>query len=170
MEYPRFPNTAISFTQECVNLLGSICGSKVDIVRCVHPGDHLLATTAGAGHCSNFCFPIKMIDDRSTHHRWKALRASYWSHLLIGPLGRRARLRYYYTCTQYIAYHKQFQNKLHSTVYIIKCRWNKSNKMQQLRFLFSMALLYMFRVTISPIIRSTMLYMATGKLVHLGCY
>ena len=32
--------------------------------------------------------------------------------------------------------------------------------MQQLRFLFAMALLYMFRVTISPIIRSTMLYMA----------
>ena len=47
---------------------------------------------------------------------------------------------------------------------------NKSNKMQQLRFLFAMALLYMFRVTISPIIRSTMLYMATGELAHLGCY
>ena len=31
-------------------------------------------------------------------------------------------------------------------------------------------LLYMFRVTISPIIRSTMLYMATGELAHLGCY
>ena len=30
--------------------------------------------------------------------------------------------------------------------------------------------LYMFRVTISPIIRSTMLYMATGELAHLGCY
>ena len=44
------------------------------------------------------------------------------------------------------------------------------NKMQQLRFLFAMALLYMFRVTISPIIRSTMLYMATGELAHLGCY
>ena len=42
--------------------------------------------------------------------------------------------------------------------------------MQQLRFLFAMALLYMFRVTISPIIRSTLLYMATGKLGHLGCY
>ena len=41
---------------------------------------------------------------------------------------------------------------------------------QQLRFLFAMALLYMFRVTISPIIRSTMLYMATGELAHLGCY
>ena len=38
--------------------------------------------------------------------------------------------------------------------------------MQQLRFLFAMALLYMFRVTISPIIRSTMLYMATGELAH----
>jgi len=38
-------------------------------------------------------------------------------------------------------------------------------------FLFSaMALLYMFRVTISPIIRSTMLYVATGKPAHLGCY
>ena len=48
--------------------------------------------------------------------------------------------------------------------------WKNSNKMQQLRFLFAMALLYMFRVTISPIIRSTMLYMATGKLAHLGCY
>ena len=47
--------------------------------------------------------------------------------------------------------------------------WNKS-KMQQLRFLFAMALLYMFRVTISPIIMSTMLYMATGELAHLGCY
>jgi len=29
-----------------------------------------------------------------------------------------------------------------------------------------MAFLYMFRVTVSPIIRSTMLYMATGKLAH----
>jgi len=29
-----------------------------------------------------------------------------------------------------------------------------------------MAFLYLFRVTISPIIRSTMLYMATGKLTH----
>ena len=38
--------------------------------------------------------------------------------------------------------------------------------MQQLRFLFAMALLYMLRVTISPIIRSKMLYMATGKLAH----
>ena len=47
---------------------------------------------------------------------------------------------------------------------------NKSKKMQQLRFLFAMALLYMFRVTISSIIRSTMLYMATGELPHLGCY
>ena len=42
--------------------------------------------------------------------------------------------------------------------------------MQQLRFLFAMALLYVFRVAISPIIRSTMLYMATGELAHLGCY
>jgi len=33
--------------------------------------------------------------------------------------------------------------------------------------LFSaMALLCMFRVTISPLIRSTMLYMATGELAH----
>ena len=38
--------------------------------------------------------------------------------------------------------------------------WNNSNKMQQLRLFFAMALLYMFRVTIPPIIRSTMLYMA----------
>jgi len=38
--------------------------------------------------------------------------------------------------------------------------------MQQLRFLFAMALLYMFRVTISHIIRNTMLYMATGELAH----
>ena len=35
--------------------------------------------------------------------------------------------------------------------------------MQQLRFFFAMALLYMFRVTIPPIIRSTMLYMACNK-------
>ena len=41
--------------------------------------------------------------------------------------------------------------------------------MQQLRFLFAMGLLYTFRVTISHIIRSTMLYMATGELAHLGC-
>jgi len=32
--------------------------------------------------------------------------------------------------------------------------------MQQLRLFFAMALLYMFRVTFPPIIRSTMLYMA----------
>ena len=32
--------------------------------------------------------------------------------------------------------------------------------MQQLRLFLAMALLYMFRVTIPPIIRSTMLYMA----------
>ena len=38
--------------------------------------------------------------------------------------------------------------------------WSKSNKKQQLRLFFAMALLYIFRVTISPIIRSTMLYMA----------
>ena len=40
--------------------------------------------------------------------------------------------------------------------------------MQQLRFFSAVALLYMFRVTILPIIRSTMLYMATGELAHLG--
>jgi len=34
---------------------------------------------------------------------------------------------------------------------------------------FSMALLYVFRATISPIISSTYAYMATGKLAHLGC-
>jgi len=34
------------------------------------------------------------------------------------------------------------------------------NKMQQLRLFFAMALLYMFRVTIPPIISSKMLYMA----------
>ena len=39
--------------------------------------------------------------------------------------------------------------------------------MQQLRFLFTMALLYMFRVTVSPIIRSTMLYMATVALLYM---
>jgi len=38
--------------------------------------------------------------------------------------------------------------------------------MQKLRFLFAMALLYMFRVTIPPIISSTMLYMATDELAH----
>jgi len=32
--------------------------------------------------------------------------------------------------------------------------------MQQLRLFFAMALLYMFRVTIPPIIRSIMVYMA----------
>ena len=32
--------------------------------------------------------------------------------------------------------------------------------MQQLRLFFAMALLYMFWVTVPPIIRSTMLYMA----------
>jgi len=32
--------------------------------------------------------------------------------------------------------------------------------MKQLRLFFAMALLYMFRVTIPPIIRCTMLYMA----------
>ena len=32
--------------------------------------------------------------------------------------------------------------------------------MQQLRLFFAMALLYMFRATIPPFIRSTMLYMA----------
>jgi len=32
--------------------------------------------------------------------------------------------------------------------------------MQQLRLFFKMALLYMFRVTIPPVIRSIMLYMA----------
>jgi len=32
--------------------------------------------------------------------------------------------------------------------------------MQQLRLFFAMALLYMFRVTIPPIIRSAMVYMA----------
>ena len=37
-------------------------------------------------------------------------------------------------------------------------------------FYSQLALLYMFQVTISPIIRSTMLYMATGELAHLGCY
>ena len=39
--------------------------------------------------------------------------------------------------------------------------------MQQFRFLFTMALLYMFRATISPIIRSTMLYMAIYSTVFL---
>ena len=33
--------------------------------------------------------------------------------------------------------------------------------MQQLRLFFAMVLLYMFRVTIPPIITSTMLYMAS---------
>ena len=43
--------------------------------------------------------------------------------------------------------------------------------MQQLRFLFAMALLYMFRVTISPIIRSTMLYMASDEIWRpLNCF
>ena len=38
--------------------------------------------------------------------------------------------------------------------------------MQQLRFLFAMVSLYMFRLTIPPIIRSAMLYMATDELAH----
>ena len=38
--------------------------------------------------------------------------------------------------------------------------------MPQLRLFFAMALLYMFRATIPPIIRSTMLYMA----FHVGRY
>ena len=41
--------------------------------------------------------------------------------------------------------------------------------MQQLHLFFAMALLYMFRVTIPPIIRSTMLYMASGRQVYLCC-
>jgi hypothetical protein len=39
-------NEETPLAQECVNLLGSICGSKVDIIRSIHPGDHLLAATA----------------------------------------------------------------------------------------------------------------------------
>ena len=40
--------------------------------------------------------------------------------------------------------------------------------MQQLRLFFAMALLYMFRATIPPIIRSTMLYMAlqVGRYIY----
>ena len=62
--------------------------------------------------------------------------------------------------------------KLMNLIFMVPCIMlysgeNNSNKMQQLCFLFAMALLYMFRVTISPIIRSTMLYMATGELAHL---
>ena len=40
--------------------------------------------------------------------------------------------------------------------------------MQQLRLFFAMALLYMFRVTIPPIIRNTMLYMASqvGRYIY----
>ena len=41
--------------------------------------------------------------------------------------------------------------------------------MQQLRLFFAMALLYMFRVTIPPIIRVHMLYMASGMQVYLCC-
>jgi len=38
--------------------------------------------------------------------------------------------------------------------------------MQQLRLFFAMALLYMFRLTIPPIIRITMLYMTSGRQVY----
>ena len=119
MEYPRFPQHSNLFHTRMCELTCFLCESKVDTIRCVHPGDCFLATAAGTGHCSNVCFPIKMTDDRLTHHWRKPFRASYRSHLLIGPLGRRARLRYYYTCTQHKAYHKLLQNKLHSTLYII---------------------------------------------------
>ena len=74
-----------------------------------------------------------------------------------------------YICLTHIHFIEIFDIQI-EIKYGIDRRRNKSNKMQQLRFLFAMALLYMFRVTISPIIRSTMLYMATGKLTHLGCY
>ena len=48
---------------------------------------------------------------------------------------------------------------------ILKCKISYSGEISPTRcnncvFLFALALLYMFRVTISPIIRSTMLYMA----------
>ena len=44
---------------------------------------------------------------------------------------------------------------IRSTYAVYGQSWNKSNKMQQLRFSFAMSLLYMFRLTFSPIIRST---------------
>ena len=52
-------------------------------------------------------------------------------------------------------------------IFVVPCIMLYSGEISTTRcnscvFLFAMALLYMFRVTISPIIRSTMLYMATG--------
>jgi len=41
--------------------------------------------------------------------------------------------------------------------------------MQQLRFSFAKPLLYMFRVTIPTIIRSTMLYMSNGEISRTRC-
>ena len=59
-------------------------------------------------------------------------------------------------------------------IFVVPCIMLYSGEISPTRcnncFFFAMALLYMFRVTISPIIRSTMLCMATGELAHLGCY
>ena len=63
-------------------------------------------------------------------------------------------------CIPHISYKERFSKENCWTKMCVLKWWNKSNKMQQLRFLFAMTLLYMFRVTISPIIRSTMLYMS----------
>ena len=60
-------------------------------------------------------------------------------------------------------------------IFVVPCIMLYSGEISPTRcniafFLFEMTFLYMFRVTVSPIIRSTMLYMATGELAHLGCY
>ena len=81
-----------------VHLLRPICGTEVHVIRSIHPGDHLLPTTARSGHCSNFCFSVKVVNDGTTHHWRKAFWASNLSHLFIGALGRGARLWYYYAC------------------------------------------------------------------------
>ena len=58
-------------------------------------------------------------------------------------------------------------------IFVVPCIMLYSGEISPTRCnncVFYSQLLYMFRVTISPIIRSTMLYMATGALAHLGCY
>ena len=65
--------------------------------------------------------------------------------------------------------------ELLNLIFVVPCIMLYSGEISPTRsnncvFLFAMALLYMFRMTISPIIRSTTLYMATGELAHWGCY
>jgi hypothetical protein len=118
---------------------GGIAGPRATIPNHGDTLPTILITRINPGHkkCSNQKSPY--------YARRSTILAQHAKDGDISPLGTRHSLRY---------------------VTSLKLWWNKSNKMQQLRFLFAMALLYMFRVTISPIIRSTMLYMATGELAH----